>query len=89
MKGKRWLALAIIIIVLAAIAFVWLASDPGYVLIRFRGWRIEATVVGAAAILVAAWIAIGIVSWLLRWPFGALSRRHRRITQNFTQGGSI
>jgi HemY protein len=89
MKGKRWLALAIIIIVLAAIAFVWLASDPGYVLIRFRGWRIEATVVGAAAILVAAWIAIGIVWWLLRWPFGALSRRHRRISQERLRDGLV
>src|SRR6185312_7798580 len=89
MKGKRWLALAIIIIALAAIAFVWLASDPGYVLIRFRGWRIEATVVGAAAILVAAWIAIGIVWWLLRWPFGALSRRHRRLSQERLRDGLV
>lgn len=89
MKGKRWLALAITIVVLAAIAFVWLASDPGYVLIRFRGWRIEATVVGALAILVAAWIAIGIAWWLLRWPFGALSRRHRRISQERLRDGLV
>lgn len=89
MKGKRWLALAIIIIVLAAIAFVWLASDPGYVLIRFRGWRIEATVVGAVAILIAAWIAIGIAWWLLRWPFGALSRRHRRISHERLRDGLV
>jgi len=89
MKGKRWLALAIIIIVLAAIAFVWLASDPGYVLIRFRGWRIEATVVGAVAILVAVWIAIGVAWWLLRWPFGALSRRHRRISQERLRDGLV
>jgi len=89
MKGKRWLALAIIIIVLAAIAFVWLASDPGYVLIRFRGWRIEATVVGAVAILIAVWIAIGVAWWLLRWPFGALSRRHRRISQERLRDGLV
>src|SRR6185437_11914246 len=87
--GKRWLAIAIFIIALAAIAFVWLASDPGYVLIRFRGWRIEATVIGAVAILVAAWIAIGIVWWLLRWPFGALSRRHRRISQERLRDGLV
>jgi HemY protein len=89
MKGKRWLVLAIVIIILAAIAFVWLASDPGYVLIRFRGWRIEASVIGAAAILVAAWIAIGIAWWLLRWPFGALSRRHRRISQERLRDGLV
>ena len=89
MKAKRWLVLALIIVVLAAILFVWLASDPGYVLIRFRGWRIEATVAGAVAILVAAWIAIGIVWWLLRWPFGALSRRHRRVSQDRLRDGLV
>lgn len=89
MKGKRWLVFAIVIVVLAAIAFVWLASDPGYVLIRFRGWRIEATVVGAAAILIAAWIAIGIAWWLLRWPFGALSRRHRRLSNERLRDGLV
>ncbi|MGH8190698.1 MAG: heme biosynthesis protein HemY [Rhodanobacteraceae bacterium] len=89
MKGKRWLVFALIIIVLLAILFVWLASDPGYVLIRFRGWRIEATVVGAVAILIAAWIAIGIIWWLLRWPFGALSRRHRRISHERLRDGLV
>lgn len=89
MKGKRWLVLALIIVALLAIAFVWLASDPGYVLIRFRGWRIEATVVGAVAILIAAWIAIGIAWWLLRWPFGALSRRHRRISHERLRDGLV
>ncbi|HEX5354425.1 MAG TPA: heme biosynthesis HemY N-terminal domain-containing protein [Rhodanobacteraceae bacterium] len=89
MKGKRWLVLAIVVIVLAAIAFVWLAADPGYVLIRFRGWRIEASVIGAVAILVAFWVAIGIVWWLLRWPFGALSRRHRRISHERLRDGLV
>lgn len=89
MKGKRWLILILIIIALLALLFVWLASDPGYVLIRFRGWRIEATVVGALAILIAAWIAIGIAWWLLRWPFGALSRRHRRISQERLRDGLV
>lgn len=89
MKGKRWLVLAIAIVVLAAIAFVWLASDPGYVLIRFRGWRIEATVVGAAALLVAAWVAVGVAWWLLRWPFGALSRRHRRLSNERLRDGLV
>lgn len=89
MKGKRWLIFALIIVVLLAILFIWLASDPGYVLIRFRGWRIEATVVGAVAILIATWIAIGIVWALLRWPFGALSRRHRRISHERLRDGLV
>ncbi len=89
MKGKRWLVLALIIVALLVVLFVWLASDPGYVLVRFRGWRIEATVVGAVAILIAAWIALGIVWWLLRWPFGALSRRHRRISHERLRDGLV
>ncbi len=89
MKAKRWLVLALIIVVLLAIAFVWLASDPGYVLIRFRGWRIEATVIGAVAILIAAWIALGIIWWLLLWPFGALSRRRRRISHERLSAGLV
>lgn len=89
MKSKRWLAFALIIILLLAIAFVWLSSDPGYVLIRFRGWKIEATVVGAVALLIAAWIAIGIVWWLLLWPFGAISRRRRRISHERLRDGLV
>lgn len=89
MKGKRWLALTIVVVVLAVILFAWLASDPGYVLIRFRGWRIEVTVVGAVAILIAFWIAIGIVWWLVRWPFGAISQRHRRISHERLRDGLV
>ena len=89
MKGRRWLVLALATILLLAIAFVWLSSDPGYVLIHFRGWRIETTVVGAVALLIAAWIAVGSVWWLLLWPFGALSRRRRRISQERLRDGLV
>lgn len=89
MKGKRWLVLALVIILLLAIAFVWLSSDPGYVLIRFRGWRVQATVVGAVALLIAAWIAVGFIWWLLLWPFGAISRRRRRISSERLRDGLV
>lgn len=89
MKGKRWLVLGLIIVLLLAIAFVWLSADPGYVLIHFHGWRIEATVVGAVALLIACWIVLGIVWWLLLWPFGAISRRRRRISQERLRDGLV
>ncbi|HLI18676.1 MAG TPA: heme biosynthesis HemY N-terminal domain-containing protein [Rhodanobacteraceae bacterium] len=89
MKARRWLILALIIILLLAVLFVWLSSDPGDVLIRFRGWRIQTTVVGAVAILIAAWIALGIAWWLLLWPFGALSRRRRRISHERLRDGLV
>jgi HemY protein len=89
MKPWRWLLLLIAIAVLGAIAWNWLAADPGYVLIRMRGWRIEATVVGAVLLLVAAWIAVALAWWLVRWPFGALSRRHRRVSRKRLFDGMV
>lgn len=89
MKTRRWLILALIIIVLLALAFVWLSSDPGSVVVRFRGWRIQATLVGAVALLIAAWIALGIIWWLLLWPFGAISRRRRRISLERLRDGLV
>jgi HemY protein len=89
MKAWRWALLLIVVLVLGALAWGWLAPDPGYVLIRFHGWRIEATVVGAVFVLVAAWVGVAILWWLLRWPFGALTRRHRRLSRKRLQDGLI
>jgi len=89
MKPWRWLLLLIAIAALGAIAWNWLAADPGYVLIRIRGWRIEATVVGVVLLLIAAWIVVALAWWLLRWPFGALSRRHRHISRKRLFDGMV
>ena len=89
MKPWRWLLLLIAIAALGAIAWNWLATDPGYVLVRIRGWRIEATVIGAVLLLIAAWAAVALAWWLLRWPFGALSRRHRRISRKRLTDGMV
>lgn len=89
MKPWRWLLLLIAVAVLGAILWSWLAADPGYVLIRIRGWRIEATVIGALIVLFALWIAVAILWWLLRWPFGALSRRHKRISRQRLSDGMV
>lgn len=89
MKPWRWLLLLIAIAALGAIAWNWLVADPGYVLIRMRGWRIEATVVGAVLLLIAAWVAVALAWWLVRWPFGALTRRHRRISRKRLFDGMV
>jgi HemY protein len=89
MKPWRWLLLLIAIAALGAIAWNWLTTDPGYVLIRMRGWRIEATVVGAVVLLIAAWIVVALAWWLARWPFGALTRRHRRISRKRLFDGMV
>jgi len=89
MKPWRWLLLLIVTALIGALAWNWLAADPGYVLIRIRGWRIEATVVGALLLLIALWIAVAFAWWLLRWPFGALSRRHRRVSRTRMRDGLV
>lgn len=81
MKVWRWILLLVIVAALAAFGWHWIAEDPGYVLLRLRGWRVETTVVAAVVILLLAWALITAVWRLVRWPFGALSRRHRRLSQ--------
>ncbi len=89
MKPWRWLLLLIVIMLIGSLAWNWLAADPGYVLIRIRGWRIEATAVGALLVLIALWLVAAFAWWLLRWPFGALSRRHRRISRERLRDGLV
>lgn len=81
MRLWYWLLLLVIAAALAAFGWHWVAADPGYVLVRLRGWRVETTVVAALVILLLAWALITVAWRLLRWPFGALSRRHRRLSQ--------
>lgn len=80
---KLWRAILLLVVVaaLAAFGWHWVAEDPGYVLLRLRGWKVETTVVAAVVILLLAWALLGVLWRLLRWPFGAFSRRHRRVSQ--------
>jgi len=81
MKVWRWVLLLVIVAALAAFGWHWVAADPGYVLLRLRGWRVETTVVAAILILLLAWALLSVLWRLLRWPFGAFSQRHRRLSQ--------
>lgn len=87
MRLWRWILLLVVIAALAAFGWHWVAEDPGYVLVRLRGWRVETTVVAAVLILLLAWALLTALWRLLRWPFGAFSRRHRRVSlQRFGEG---
>ncbi|HET7358587.1 MAG TPA: heme biosynthesis HemY N-terminal domain-containing protein [Rhodanobacteraceae bacterium] len=81
MKIWRWILLLVLLAALAAFGWHWIADDPGYVLIRLRGWRVESTLVVAVVIVILAWALLGLAWRLLRWPFGAASRRHRRVSR--------
>ena len=89
MKLWRWLLLLIIVAALAAFGWHWVAGDPGYVLVRLRGWRVETTVVVALLIVLLAWAVLTGLWRLLRWPFGAMSRRHRRVSRQRLGSGLI
>lgn len=87
MKAWRWMLLLILVAALAAAGWHWLAEDPGYVLVRIRGWRIQSTLVVAVLAVILAWAACVLVWRLLRWPFGAVTRRHRRVSrQRLSEG---
>jgi HemY protein len=89
MKLWRWIVALILVAVLAAFGWHWVAEDPGYVLIRIRGLDVQTTVVAALVILLLAWAVAGAVYRLVRWPFGALSRRHRRLSRQRLADGLI
>ncbi|RDI97272.1 heme biosynthesis protein HemY [Dyella solisilvae] len=81
MKLWRSILLLVILAALAAFGWHWVAEDPGYVLVQLRGWQAETTVVAAVIILLGAWAVIGALWFAVRWPFGAVSRRHRRLSR--------
>jgi HemY protein len=89
MRLWRWILLLVIVAALAAFGWHWVAADPGYVLLRLHGWRVETTVAAAVLILLLAWALLTVLWRLLRWPFGAFSRRHRRLSQQRMGDGLI
>jgi HemY protein len=88
---RLWYAIGLLVVAaaLAAFGWHWVAEDPGYVLLRLRGWRVETTVVAAVVMLLLAWALLTVVWRLARWPFGAFSRRHRRLSQQRLGTGLI
>ncbi|MBU6403661.1 MAG: heme biosynthesis protein HemY [Pseudomonadota bacterium] len=83
----RWALWLLLVALVAGLGWHALASDPGYVLLRFHGWQLESTVVALALLILLLWIVLGLAWRLLRWPFGAMSRRHRRMSRKrFSEG---
>ena len=75
MQAWRTILVLLLVAVVAAAAWHWLAADPGYLQLRIRGTTIETSVVVALAMLVLAWLVVGIVWRLVRWPFRAWACR--------------
>ena len=67
-----WIVLAL----LGALAAQFLLSDPGYVLVRFRGTDYSSTVAAMAIGILVAVLVIGVLWKLVAFPFRTW-RRHR------------
>ncbi len=89
MKAWRWILLLVLIAALAAFGWHWVAEDPGYVLVRIRGWYAETTVLAAVVILLLLWAVLGALWQLARWPLGAFTRRHRRVSRRRLADGLV
>ena len=77
---KAWVAILVLLIAAFVAAWGWhaLALDPGTVLVRFAGWRIETSFVVGSILLVLIWALAGFLWRLARWPRAAWKRRSRR-----------
>ena len=77
---RLWFGVLVLLAIAAAAAFGWhwLASDPGYVMIRVRGTTLETSLVFAVIALLVAWALLSIVFRFARWPFRAWGRAYRR-----------
>ena len=89
MRLWRWILLLLMIAALVAFGWHWAANDPGYVYVQMHGWYAERTVVSAVLTLLLLWVIISALWWLVRWPFGAFSRRHRRVSRQRMNDGLI
>lgn len=78
MRLWRWILLLLIVAVAVALAWHWLAGDQGYVLVRMHGTMIETSVVVASVALLLAWLVVGILWRVLRWPFRSWGRAVKR-----------
>jgi HemY protein len=89
MKPWRWILLLVVVAAVAAFGWHWIAEDPGYVLVRFRGITMQTSLLAAVVLLLLAWALLAVLWRLVRWPFGAFSRRHRRVSQQRLADGLV
>lgn len=89
MKLWRWILALVTVAALAAFGWHWIAEDPGYVLVRFRGSTVQTSVLSAVVLLLLLWALLGVLWRAARWPFGAYSRRHRRVSRQRLADGLV
>jgi HemY protein len=88
---RYWLAglLLVIAMLAAAVGYHWLASDPGYVLVRLGNTHYETTAVVAVVALVVLWALVGVIWRLARWPLRLWFRRVRKKSRERLANGLV
>jgi len=88
---KSWIAILGLLLVACAAAWGWhaLALDPGALLIRFGGWRIETSFVFGVILAAFIWVGAGLLWRMIRWPRVAWRRRARRRARERIADGLI
>ena len=87
MKLWRSVLLLLIVTLIAAFAWHWLAADPGYVQVRIRDTTIETSVVVAIASLLLLWAVLTAVWQLVWFPFRWWGRSVKRRGRERLAGG--
>ncbi|HEX5755306.1 MAG TPA: heme biosynthesis HemY N-terminal domain-containing protein [Arenimonas sp.] len=73
-----WLLLALV----GALAWEWMASDPGELIVRMRGQTITTSVAFALAVWIVLWVALWALWWLARLPLQAWRQHRQRQARN-------
>ena len=86
---RLWRSVLVLLLaaLVAALAWHWLAADPGYVQVRFRDTTLETSLVVAVAALLLLWALLAFAWRALRWPFHAWGRSVRRRGRERLAGG--
>lgn len=88
---RYWLAGLLLVgaMLAAAVGYQWLASDPGYVLVRLGDTHYETTAVVAAVALAVLWALVGVTWRLARWPLRLWFRRVRKKSRERLANGLV
>lgn len=88
---RYWLAGLLLVgaMLAAAVGYQWLASDPGYVLVRLGDTHYETTAVVAAVALAVLWALVGVIWRLARWPLRLWFRRVRKKSRERLANGLV
>ena len=89
MRYWTWGLALVAAMVVAAFGWHWLASDPGYVLVRLRGTTVETTLVFALVALIVAWGVASLAWRFARWPARLWLRRARKKSRERLANGLV